>query len=903
MPNDIGKLLIRYGVDVSDVDKAEGQLKKSMSRVGDHALSIGKMIASAAGLGSLIYVGANVAKEFMGFEDAMQKVKVVSGATAEEFENMNKLAREMGTTTEHSSAKVAEAMYELASAGLSAADMASVLPSVLDLATAGGLELGDAAEVTMKALSGFGLAGTEATHVTDVMALAVNKSMLHFEDLSLSMKYVAPIAGATGQSLEDMTAALAIMSDAGVRGEQAGTSLRAGLLRLVDPTREVIDGLKTLGLTQADINPSTHSLSEIMNILAQRTANLTLEQKNQALANIFGTEALSGMLAIVNKGPAALDDLSASFKNSSGTAKSSAEQMRESFGKQLEILKNNLMEVCFTVLEKAMPSIEKFIAKIKEWAESGDLEEFANGMGDLLSDAIDLFTKLSDAVTWVTDKFGGLTNALYVLAAAYATLKLTTWVSGLQSAGAAAAAGAAGSGAAGAAGAGAAGAAGAGGAGLLAAQAAQPIYAFGGAGMAGSMVPAAASLASIAAVGAGAIYITNKYANEAKAAIAEANSAWQNMYDTLGDFKVDNVKEAAAAYSILGGTLDHTSDTYQNYKQKMLDAGMAEGAATQAAALAASGRKEGINAIAAQYQNLVALTKTTSDPVALEEIHRQMALLGELMPEVRKGVVYSTEEIQAAVIGAVQSMGEVPFEVKQALASSNEEFYAAGVDSMATYVEGMMTNIGVPPEQAAQMAQLTRDALSSTDPDVRANAANTIAAMANSMAEKGYISFEAAKLIGDNIRAGLDPGPSPAEKLASTLASMETALIAKLGILGPLAKGIGEAIRKGLEDAQSPDISYKVPATYRKMFSNLDATMSANLPHLQAQLNVVMPKRFDAPQVAAPGLERALAKAASVNHVHFHVPGFFGSQQELDDLARRLTDEHIPRVTFGRGGR
>lgn len=894
MSSILGKLLIRYGVDMTDVDKSEGKLKGSMNNIQSHALSVGKAIAGAAGLGSIIYVGAKVADAFKSYEDSMQKVKVVSGATGEEFEKLKELARGLATETEFSADSIAQAMYELSSAGLSAADQATVLPAVLDLATAGGLELADAAETVMKSLSGFGLAGTEATHVTDVLATAVNKSMLHFEDLSLSMKYIAPIAGATGQSIEDMTAALAIMSDAGVRGEQAGTSLRAGLLRLVDPTKEVHEGLKMIGVNIDEINPSTHSLSDIMRTLSDRTKGLTKEQKNQALANIFGTEALSGMIAIVNKGPDALDELSKSLKDSGGAAKTSAEQMRESFSKQMDILKNKLMDVGLTVMEKAMPSIEKLIDKIMELADSGDLERWAEDLSEILNTAIDLFGGLMDVVTWVIDKFGGLEGALYALGAAWATVKLAAWASSIESAGVAAASGAAAAGAGQAAGAAAgAGSAGAAaGGGLVAKAAGTTLFAAGGSGIAGIELTAAASIASIAAVGAAAILVTNKYANEAKAAIEDAKRASETAHLTTGENQASSAEKAANAYKLWGSELDQTSDKFKTYKQRLADAGVAEMQAHQAAALGASGRKEALHAINAEEQRLLNLRAQASESGDSDAVARYTAQIRELQAlsaEIGPQITDTVDEIQRSVAKAVTNLGEVPAEVKRALSSSVPEIRQVGVDSMGAYVEGMLTKVGIPPAEAAEMAQLTRDALNSTDPEVRSNAANTIQGMLDELERKGQLAYGEAARIGANIAAGLDPGSTPVSRIMTTMQGIINTINTKGEHAIGRALAIGKAISEALTYKESPDISYKVPDTYRRMFSNLDSVMGANMPRLASQVKMVMPVSAKSEQ--------------NVVQVTVPVQNMFGDQRSYEELGRYLEDTIKPLINkpFGKG--
>jgi hypothetical protein len=201
---------------------------------------------AAGGLAHAIKTGSD-------FEQQMARVDAVTGANAKQMKRLTDVALDLGAKTKYSAGQAAGAMYEMAAAGFKVGETVDALPGVMALAASSNIELKDAAEISSNALRGFKLDASESGHVADVMASAVNRSSLELTDLQFSMKYIGPIAATTGQSLEEMTAALSLMGNAGIKGEQAGTTLRGGLVRLTKPTKMVNEGLGTLGINIKDL--------------------------------------------------------------------------------------------------------------------------------------------------------------------------------------------------------------------------------------------------------------------------------------------------------------------------------------------------------------------------------------------------------------------------------------------------------------------------------------------------------------------------------------------------------------------------------------------------------------------------------------------------------------------------
>ena len=203
--------------------------------VGTSLGSVGKTLTVGV-TAPLVGLGAAAVKMGNDFEAQMSRVKAISGATEEQFGSLNDLALKLGAETAFSASEAAMGMENLASAGFTVQEIIDSLPGVLDLAASSGTDLATATEIAASAVRGFGLEADQTGHVADVFAEAAARTNAQTEDMGEAMKYIAPVAAAMGQSLEETAAAVGIMSDAGIKGSQAGTSLRGAFSRLAKPT-------------------------------------------------------------------------------------------------------------------------------------------------------------------------------------------------------------------------------------------------------------------------------------------------------------------------------------------------------------------------------------------------------------------------------------------------------------------------------------------------------------------------------------------------------------------------------------------------------------------------------------------------------------------------------------------
>ena len=328
-----GKVVIETDLDSSGIEKG-------LSRLGSiTAKGLKVATATIAGTSTALAGMATAAiKVGSDFEAGMSRVKAISGATGDEFEQLREQAIQLGADTAFSSSEAAQGMENLAAAGFETKEIMDAMPGLLDLAAASGEDLASSSDIAAATLRGFGLAASEAGHVADVLAENANRTNSSVAETGEAMKYIAPLARAAGIRMEETAAAIGIMANAGIQGSQAGTTLRGALSRLSKPTDDMQQAMDELGVSFYDSEGKMLSLADQVGMLQSAMEGMTDEQKNNYLVTLYGQEALSGMLALINEGPESLSDLTAAYEACDGSAKTAAETMQDNLKGAVEQL-------------------------------------------------------------------------------------------------------------------------------------------------------------------------------------------------------------------------------------------------------------------------------------------------------------------------------------------------------------------------------------------------------------------------------------------------------------------------------------------------------------------------------------------------------------------------------------
>ena len=325
-----GKVIIETGLDTKGV---ESGLKKFQGLVKT-GFKVSTASVAAAGVAA-IKMGAD-------FEAGMSEVQAISGASGKDLAALTAKAKEMGAATKFSATESAEALKYMAMAGWKTKQMTAGLPGIMNLAAASGEDLATVSDIVTDSMTAFGLQAKEAGHFADVLAKASSSSNTNVGMMGATFKYVAPIAGSMKYSIEDTATAIGLMANAGIKGEQAGTTLRAVLTRLVKPPKDAAAALDELGVSAKNSDGTMKPLREVIGDLREKFAGLNDSQKAQYAASIAGQEAMSGLLAIVNASPSDFDKLTKAIDKSDGSAEKMAKTMQNNLKGQITILKSSL---------------------------------------------------------------------------------------------------------------------------------------------------------------------------------------------------------------------------------------------------------------------------------------------------------------------------------------------------------------------------------------------------------------------------------------------------------------------------------------------------------------------------------------------------------------------------------
>ena len=375
MAVDVGSAVGYLDLDISGFlaglrsaqSEADTTSKNIATKIGNNFQSVGKSLTSVGTtltknvtvpLAGIATVGLKTASDF---ESAMSNVKAISGATGEEFDELRQKAIDLGGSTAFSATEVADAMTEMAKAGWNTEQIIAGMGGVLDAAAASGESLGTVSTIVADAITGFGMEAKESTRVADLLTQAANSGTIGINDLGESFKYIAPVASSMGLSIEDVTTALSAMSMSGIKGSQAGTSLRGMLTRMVKPTDDVAAAMDELGIVLTNSDGTFKSLDQILSEMRGSFSGLTDEQKTYYAATLAGQEGMSGLLSLLNMSQEEYDEIAASMDNAGGVAQETAAVMRDNLSADVEELMGSLESLAITLASLIVPALRDFV--------------------------------------------------------------------------------------------------------------------------------------------------------------------------------------------------------------------------------------------------------------------------------------------------------------------------------------------------------------------------------------------------------------------------------------------------------------------------------------------------------------------------------------------------------------
>ena len=385
----------------------ENTLGNGLKGVGDTLSSAGSVLTKGITT-PLIGAGAAAVKTTADFDSSMSKVSAVSGAVGKDFEALRSKAREMGATTKFSASDAADAMNYMAMAGWKTEDMLDGISGIMNLAAASGEDLATTSDIVTDALTAFGKSAEDSGRLADIMAAASSNANTNVAMMGESFKYVAPVAGAMGYTMEDTALAIGLLANSGIKAGQGGTALRTMLTNLAKPTDDIKYKMNQLGISLEDGEGNMYSLREVMGQLREGFSDIRMPAdefqasmadlqsqfdegkisedeyvdatselmkqaygaegalKAEAAATIAGKTGMAGLLAIVGSSEEDFNKLANAIDNSNGTAEEMAKVMQDNLNGQITILLSALQELAISVGDILMPKLREFVTKVQD---------------------------------------------------------------------------------------------------------------------------------------------------------------------------------------------------------------------------------------------------------------------------------------------------------------------------------------------------------------------------------------------------------------------------------------------------------------------------------------------------------------------------------------------------------
>ena len=389
MANYDGSIKIDTKVDTGGFSSGFAKMK-SIAVKGVSAILVSLTAVSSA----IIGCGTAAVNVGSSFESAMDKVSAISGATGDDLQALTDKAKEMGATTKFSASESAEALQYMAMAGWQTEDMLEGISGIMSLSAADGLDLATTSDIVTDAITAFGLQAKDSGRFADVLAKASSSANTNVSMLGESFKYVAPLAGTMGYSVEDVSIALGLMANASVKGSMAGTSLKTALANLSAPTKNMKEVMDKYKISITDANDETLPLIDVIKELREKFGGLSEAEQTAAASTLFGKEAMSGMLAIINASDSDFNKLVDNINNADGAAQSMADTMQDNLQGQITILKSALEGLGIELYEgmqeplkeaaiEAQNYVNRLTAAFKDGGLTGMIEEAGNIFGEL----------------------------------------------------------------------------------------------------------------------------------------------------------------------------------------------------------------------------------------------------------------------------------------------------------------------------------------------------------------------------------------------------------------------------------------------------------------------------------------------------------------------------------------
>lgn len=399
-------LVVTIGADTSKAENTVNGLGGKLQSGLSKAAKVGAAAIGAA-TGAVTAFAASAVSVGSNFDSAMSQVAATMGVTTEEVGDLRDFAQEMGSSTAFSATQAAEALNYMALAGYTSEESMEALPNVLNLAAAGGIDLAEASDMVTDAQSALGLTMEETTELVDKMAKASSKSNTSVAQLGSAILTVGGTAKNLAGGTTELSTALGILADNGVKGAEGGTALRNIILSLSAPTDTAAGALKELGVNAFDSNGNLRSLNDVFTDFNNSLANATQEERTQYINKIFNKTDIKSVEALLANTGDRWNELTGYINDAQGAAQAMADTQLDNLQGDITLLQSAFEGAQIAISDKLTPSLREFVqfantsvSDMTVALKEGGLDGLINSFGDAFSSGLQMIvSKLPEAIS------------------------------------------------------------------------------------------------------------------------------------------------------------------------------------------------------------------------------------------------------------------------------------------------------------------------------------------------------------------------------------------------------------------------------------------------------------------------------------------------------------------------
>jgi TP901 family phage tail tape measure protein len=410
------ELFAKIGVDTSDYDKGLDDASEKTSSFGSKVSSALKVATTAVATASTAVVGIAKTSVETGatFDSSMAQVAATMGTTVDNIQNLRDFALEMGSTTAFSASQAADALNYMALAGYDADESMAALPNVLNLAASGGIDLATASDMVTDAQSALGLTMDESTELVNKMAAAASSSNTSVSQLGDAILTIGGTAKDLAGGTTELSTALGILADNGIKGAEGGTHLRNIMLSLESPTDTAAAALADLGVEVFDAEGNMRSLEDIFGDLNTAMDGMTTAEKTNLISTVFNKTDIASANALLATSTDRWEELSEAIENSAGAAEAMAGTQLDNLNGDVTLFQSALEGAEILISDQLTPTLRGFvqfgssaISTLSEAFQEGGLSGAMDALGGILTDGIQMVVEMVPKVVEVGSQLLG----------------------------------------------------------------------------------------------------------------------------------------------------------------------------------------------------------------------------------------------------------------------------------------------------------------------------------------------------------------------------------------------------------------------------------------------------------------------------------------------------------------